>query len=45
MVGGGCERLMMVVGGGGVFLWSFVADDDVALGSRVNKGKGEDGLT
>ena len=25
MVGGGCERLMMVVGGGGVVLWTFVA--------------------
>ena len=42
MVGGGCERLMMVVGGGGVVvLWSFVADGDMAPGSRVNKGKRE----
>ena len=45
MVGGGCEWLMMVVGGGGVVLWSFVADGDMAPDSHVNKRKGEEGLT
>ena len=44
MVGGGCE-LVMVVGGGGVVLWSLwpsrhVADSDVAPASRVSKGRG-----
>ena len=34
VVGGGCEQLMMLVGDGGVVLWSFVANGDMAPGSR-----------
>ena len=45
VVVGGCEQLMMVVGGSGVVLWSFVTDGDVAPGSHVNKGEGEEALT
>ena len=45
VVGGGCERLVMVVGGGGVVLWSLwpsrhVADGNVTPASRVSKGRG-----
>ena len=41
VVGGGCE-LVMVVGGGGVVLWSsrHVADGDMAPASCVSKGRG-----